>query len=626
MKVDREKVTDIDRRAESVSVPFEAKCIGELACLYGSLYSLDISYTKIIIIEKFAFSHCFFLKEIIFPRSLREIWESAFDNCKYIEKISFPNDSDLRKIGKKSFRLCSELMSFDFPPLLESIGREAFFGCDNLRNIDLSLTKVSVIGKKAFQFCYALIKLPSTIKLRSILNNSMSKPQLEEGIQNIHRDNCGYFNFGNFIFQNTDIKKKHFLIRRGVERIGQYCFNSCALVSLTIPVSVVEISKGAFMFCNSLCRIEFSKNSRLREIGKKAFFTRCFVKSIIFPASLKILRDNSFSMFDELVKVTFPNDSQLEIIESPFPNTGIKALSLPSSVREIFNITHRMEELESIYINNDLFRSNDARNAIFSSDGSELVCVIQKLKNFKIPENVKVIKKQAFSYSMIAELTIPGSVETIEDETFRYCEELKTIIIEGNGLKSLSCSALNNLDELIINNDFYIKRDDGVIMSSDGKEIVFVPKKLTELVIDSNVEAIYSYAFAGSNIKSLKLPKSLKRIHEDAFYYSNIECIEFEEGTELDFIRKEAFFNSKNKAIKLPLIKEELGNDVFRRYLEILEFPPNFNPAFVSSWSTCNTVDLLKIICPRSSIKVLTQLDFHEYNDRTIEVEIKENC
>lgn len=65
------------------------------------------------------------------------------------------------------------------------------------------------------------------------------------------------------------------------------------------------------------------------------------------------------------------------------------------------------------------FQSNQEKTSIFSIDGTKIYSVINSIKNFEIPSNVRVIKMGSFSGTSINEkLIIPASVEIIEDEAF----------------------------------------------------------------------------------------------------------------------------------------------------------------------------------------------------------------
>lgn len=93
-----------------------------------------------------------------------------------------------------------------------------------------------------------------------------------------------------------------------------FCFVFYNLVSVTIPASVITISKLAFAFSSNLQTLKFVQNSRLEKIEYGAF-SECNLKRVNFPKSLKIIKSNAFGS-NGLEKVTFQPDSQLEITDS----------------------------------------------------------------------------------------------------------------------------------------------------------------------------------------------------------------------------------------------------------------------------------------------------------------------
>lgn len=601
-----EEITEIERSAKTVSISPKARCIGQLACFNGCLTSLNIENTQITIIKKYAFAYCYELKEVIFPSSLEEICECAFLSCNLLSDIKFPSDSKLRIIRVNAFGKCPISNLTAFPPLLESIGLEAFYQ----DHINLRHTKVRHIDKESFynnRFSCSkreepYLILPPTISTESVYNNSMFIVEVDERHLLIKKDGCGcYFSNGTIMISTKN--SKHVLIRRGVEIIARKCFrNVFNLVSVTIPASVIEIGEEAFNNCGELKLVSFAAGSRLKEIKSRAF-GGCSFRKITFPKSLQSIRKKVFA-YSELEQVTFPDDSQLKIMESPFSGTNIRHLSLPSLVEELDRITNECNSLESIFIKNEKFASNEDGTAIFSKDRSELFCVVPTVDKFEIPDSVRAIKRGCFLRSQVINyLKIPSSVEVIEDFAFQFCGYIDIIEFqEGSKLKKIGFNALGGSEDLIINNENFIKRDDGVVISLNPLGIVFVPKRLTELEIEEGVEVIYSSAFYKSNISSITLPKSIKKIYKSAFESAKLESVTFEEGTELDFLYSYSFADTNIKSIELPHIRDEVGRFVFGNSLECIEFPPNFDSSIFSKMALNCCYDIKKVICPRSSL------------------------
>lgn len=606
MIIDGENVIKIGRKSEYAKIPSIAKYISDFACLNGAISILNIENTKIKIIGKYAFSNCHNLEEIILPSSLEEIRQGAFIHCIYLVNIIFHPDSNVKIIGPRAFYHCKSLQSIDFPSTLVAIGEEAFCKCKYLSEFYLVDMRVKHIGSNAFgNHRGHQVFFPSTITVASMLNNPFCTIYVDEEHPTFKIDECGYFVTNKTMLQYFS-NKTNILIRRGIERIGEYCFLESKLVSITIPCSIIVICRSAFERCFSLMQIRFLRDSQLKEIKEKAFFFCDSVRKIKFPRSLRIIKEHAFDSCYCLEKVIFPRDSQLELIESPFQLTNIKHLSLPSSIRKIIDIQNGMDKLESVYIKNDLYESNEEGRVIMSKDGRNLVSVINRHEQFEIPKSVVVIKNGSFTGSNIGtKLVIPRTVEVIEEHAFEYCQCLKVIeFCAGSRLRSLGLNSLPSLDGLIINNKNFSTLNNGVVISHSPRGIIHVPKELTEIKIDPNVEVIFSYAFTNSNLAVLNFPKSLRRICSHSLCASNIETMLFEEGTEIDIIEENAFHCTSVGFIKFPLVKKKVFNS-FGMNSTRIELPPNFDPEFIDP----NIFKLIKRVrCPRSSIQSLKNI------------------
>lgn len=604
-----EVVTEIDRNVQTVSVPSKTKYISDYACFNGTLSSLSIENSQISIIGKYAFAQCFNLKEIIFPSSLEVISEGAFNNCVRLTSLIFKPDSKLRKIGFRAFSHCACIKNIKFPPLLETIEEGAFVNRNQVMKLfDLRNTQVRYIGPNAFNSAiYNEILLPPTVTLNTILNMKLLKITIDALHPIVKKDGCGYYTTSKIILYG-DIYIKHVTIREGTEIIWDICFRCSELAVVTIPASVEIISTEAFNFCMKLQRIIFAKDSRLIEI-KDGAFSYCYsLRKVNFPKTLRIIRKDAFSFCSSLVRVSFPHDSQLEEIKEAFKETEIGSLSLPLNVRKICDVSYGMNMLESIYVNNEFYKSNIEKTAIYSKDGRELICVIKSLNQFKIPEGVIVIKRHAFNGSYVDRISFPSSVEVIEDEAFLDSKLQCVEFASGSRLKSLGFNTFPCLDEFSnINNEDFITTKEGVVMSLNPMGIVFVPKHLTELVLNDDIEVIYSCAFMKTSITSIKFPKSLKKICSNAFVsLRKLNEISFEEGTELDFIEVNAFKFTNVKHIKFPLIKEKLLHYMELGDFKTIEYPPNLHPEYVEKSFYGYPFGISRIVnCPRSSLQAV---------------------
>lgn len=605
MRICGETVIQFDKKERTAFVPFTVKYIGQSACYRCSLSFLDLSCSNIISIGKFVFKSCCNLEHVTFPSCLEEICDGAFFGCTGAFKLEFPQDSQLKRIGNNTFNCCTRLKSFHFPSLLKSIGDKAFQYNKISSGYHLENTNVRHVGYHAFNDLRCVkVFLPPTVTFQSIINNCECVLVFEQNHPFVAIDEKSYCFLNGIIFLGKTFKKK-ILIRRGVERIAKSCFLSSRINSISIPASVIEICEYAFFECKFLRYVHFSRDSRLKEIKSLAFYGCFSIKKISFPRSLLYLRSSAFNNCISLEKVVFPSDSQLLIIESPFPQTIINEIILPQSTREIGNIGHEMKKLKRVFVNNDRYESNKEGTIILSKDKSEMICVSDQPEEvLKIPDGAKVVSKIFLCCSNnVKRIFIPSSVEIIEDGAFREIFKMDIIEFEdGSRLKSLGFKSLPKLRNLIINNENYVKMENGVVISMNPSGIVFVPIELTVLDIDPCIEVIYSNAFYGTRLKNIFIPKSVKKIYSSSFYGAEIDTVTFEEGTELDFIDDGSFGESIMGYIKFPLIRQKLAFCPCK--IQTIEFPSNFELEDMNH-SCIDFYSIDKIICPRSSISVL---------------------
>ncbi len=109
-----------------------------------------------------AFSCCENLQSVVIPESVTEIGEDAFSWCGNLQSVVIPEG--VTKIGKRAFSWCGNLQSVVIPESVTEIGEDAFFSCKNLQSIVIP-EGVTEIGKDAFSWCRNLqsIAIPESV-------------------------------------------------------------------------------------------------------------------------------------------------------------------------------------------------------------------------------------------------------------------------------------------------------------------------------------------------------------------------------------------------------------------------------------------------------------------------------
>ena len=190
-----------------------------------------------------------------------------------------------------------------------------------------------------------------------------------------------------------------------VKVVSAHAFSFChSLDEITIPSSVEFISNYAFAF--SRCNIKIEKNSKIRVLGNNAFLG-CKTKEIELPESLEIIGDGAFHICEFL-----------------------EELSIPKNVSNIGDgIVKNCRNLKSITVDkeNRYYDSRYNCNAIIEKERDVLIA---SCKNTTIPNDIKIIGTNSLYVKDLNEITIPKSVEIIEQYAFDSLW-VKELILEG---------------------------------------------------------------------------------------------------------------------------------------------------------------------------------------------------
>lgn len=214
------------------------------------------------------------LKEITIPASVTEFNSGSFNHGMFymdesLEKITFEEGCKLTSFGKNVQNLlygCKSLKEFTVPASIETIPERCFYNSQYLETIRFEKgSKVESIGKEAFYACYALKDV-----------------ELAEGLTTI----------GESAFRNLDQIEK-LVIPGTVTTIGICAFYDCdGLQEIAIPDSVTSIGKAAFAYCRNVTDIKLP--NRLETIEEQAFMGCSMVTSLRIPDSVKTIKNEAF--------------------------------------------------------------------------------------------------------------------------------------------------------------------------------------------------------------------------------------------------------------------------------------------------------------------------------------------
>ncbi|WP_367280293.1 leucine-rich repeat protein [uncultured Clostridium sp.] len=243
---------------------------------YNSLVRLVVSNTILTIKENAFINFKSILKFVEFGNNITTIDTKAFYACNKLTTIDL-SVTKITTIGEHAFDNCSNLFYVQFPNTLINLMAYAFSNCSKLNNIDLSKTDVTIIGAYAFYYCSSLsnIKLPINII------------ELEDGV------------FYKCAIEDIDLLN--------IKKIGQSCFKACNFSSIIIPLSVNEIGNDAFYNTLTYGIVNvYMKATIPPNIGTNAFYAKSFVTIYVPQEAL-----SSYESIDNLSGYTIESIDNL---------------------------------------------------------------------------------------------------------------------------------------------------------------------------------------------------------------------------------------------------------------------------------------------------------------------------
>ena len=172
------------------------------------------------------------------------------------KNLTIPSTINKKKVtllSNDSFIANSKLESVVIPKGVSQIGMGTFAYCTKLKNISIP-NSVKYIGQEAFTGCLKL--------------NKLSFPDSVTSIGDIVIDDTGYYNtksnwkngvlyVSNHLIEAKRSVKGNYSIKKGTKSIADYAFEGCAISSVTIPSSLVDIGYLAFESCSKLKIINY---------------------------------------------------------------------------------------------------------------------------------------------------------------------------------------------------------------------------------------------------------------------------------------------------------------------------------------------------------------------------------
>ncbi len=371
------------------------------------------------------------------------------------------NYSEVKNVPWYKYR--DKITNVNISPGVYSIGKCAFSGCVNLKNITIPYNDINKdgirltnnIGDNAFSGCISLehINIPDCI-----------------------------LGIGNGVFSNCK-KLKTITLPEGVtNKIGYEAFYNCeSLESITIPSGVKSIGSFSFYGCSSL--VDINIPNTVTAISNYSFEGCSSLAKINIPDSVTSIGLSSFSGCKSLTCINIPN-SVTGIYASAFYGcSNLTNITIPNSVKIIDggNVFGNCVNLESIYVSQDNMNFSSIDGVLFNKDKTTIVAFpngkIKSSETYEIPDSVTSIGEKAFwGCSSLTSVVIPKNVTSVGRSSFDSCINLKNIYFEGDRPKTES-----DIFECVTATAYYPKGNstwEDSVLGNYGGDITWIPYDL----------------------------------------------------------------------------------------------------------------------------------------------------
>lgn len=372
------------------------------------------------------------IQSIVVKKGVTSIGSYAFYGCSNATEVSLP--SGLSVIETYAFNACYGLTDIKLPSALTQIANYAFSLCNGLESIHIP-TSVNSIASYAFLHCDFLSEL-------TVDEDNPYYSAVDGVLMNADQTYLLFYPGGK--------KNTAYTVPDGVERINSYSFYDATLLeSISLPVSLTAINRGAFSQCTQLTQVSYAGTEALWNLltvatdndplldatftfgtvstvsgscGKTAIYTFDTATGGLTISGSGTISDDPWYKFDKnITSVTIGAD----IV------SGIERYLASGSTQDY----PRLQSF-SVESGNPVYYSMGGVLFSYDTEGGCLLYYPPAKPDISyiVPEGTVRISSYAFwETAFLQQITIPACVSYISYNAFWDCNALRSITVaEGN--------------------------------------------------------------------------------------------------------------------------------------------------------------------------------------------------
>ncbi len=467
------------------------------------------------------------IKKITIPAAVKTVAgtsssNGAFTRCSNLEEVVFlpaaPGDDVAPNLGQYTFYGLTKLTSVTLPTNLTVLDNYVFDGCTSLAAITLPDT-LTTLGQRAFNLCTSLTTMTLPDSLTTIGNRafwsctSLRNITIPGGITSLNTEvfrDCTSLSSVTFQDTLTTIGGTMFMgcisltaidLPNNLSTIGGGAFQDCTkLQSITIPAKVTSIGGSVFVNCISLNSVTFQ--GPLETIDMNLFSGCTSLTAIALPSGLKTIGSSAFSGCTGLTAITsWPTTPLTSIGTKAFAGTRLTGLTIPKETAVGFDAFENIEGFTlSCYGPSDAFSSAAISNRRCTDDSKRITVTLLNNDGVKRDDGFWITDGVLFYYDG------PGGAVTVPEGVTK----INKFVFDTNA----STTDPTNR---------------GMYMGTNPLADIILPTTLTE---------IGDYAFYGSGLSTVTIPKNVTTVGIYAFsscadlatVTTNAENISFGDG------------------------------------------------------------------------------------------------